>query len=340
MLRLRLVGVNAKYISVQCVRVLFHRGYRIPRSAAGVPRTLAVHSMHVSAPFETGLVIKSRSNARVKALRASLGGEASRPGDLLGLEGPKLILEAHAAEYEFETVFLREGSEEVLRLHPALRELRAQYRVVLGRDLFDSTVTTRSPQGIAATCVLRKLELKTPVPTNTLVLERIQDPGNLGTLLRSAESFGVPRVMVTPDTANQWNPKVMRAGAGAILRTPVQRAPILNLLQQLQSEGVRIFAAVAHFGAAYDLALPHGVLTGRRVNAAAPQEERDEHLPPSKGRAASFSYDTDFQHPYAILIGNEGSGLSAEALAMSDEQVLIPGAAERNPSTPPWQAPS
>ena len=241
--------------------------------------------------------ITSRSNARVKALRASLSGEARHPGDLLGLEGPNLIGEAHAAGYAFETLFFREGSEALSQEKPWLAELRAEHRLVLSRDVFDSTLTTRSPQGVAATCILRELAPRSPGPTNTLVLERVQDPGNLGTLLRSAESFGIPRVMVTDDTANQWNPKVVRAGAGAVLRTPIQRATVKELLGKLRAEGTRIFAAVAHFS-----------------------DTRNSGRP-----AASFSYDAVFPHPCAILIGNEGSGLSEEALSLADEQVLIPG---------------
>lgn len=269
--------------------------------------------------------ITSRTNVRVKALRASLSGDARRAGDLLGLEGPNLIREAHAAGYDFETLFLREDSEVLLEQNPWLNKLRVEHKVVLGRDLFDSSVSTRSPQGVAATCILRELKPKTDQPTNTLVLENIQDPGNLGTLLRSAESFGVPRVMVTQGTANQWNSKVMRAGAGSVLRVPVQRGSIEELLGQLKAEGTRIFAAVAHFTGVIDMAAPHGVLTGRISNADAPEGER-YRLPMSKtGPACSFSYDADFQHPCAILVGNEGAGLSETALSMADERVMIPG---------------
>ncbi len=268
--------------------------------------------------------ITSRTNARVKALRASLSGEVRKPGDLLGLEGQNLIFEAHGAGYAFDELFLREGSEALLRESPWLSELRVGHRVVLSRDVFDSTVTTRSPQGVAATCILRELPSRALEPTNTLVLEKIQDPGNLGTLLRSAEAFGVPRVMVTPDTASQWNGKVVRAGAGAVLRTPVQRAPIEELLAQLRAEDTRIFAAVAHFSLPVNRAAPHGVLTGRRSIADAPEHERQLFSSFNQGLAASVSYDTDFEHPCAILIGNEGSGLSEKALSMADEQVVIP----------------
>jgi RNA methyltransferase, TrmH family len=261
-------------------------------------------------------------------LRASLSGEARRPGDLLGLEGPNLIREAHLAGYAFETLFLRDGNTDVLNREAWLNELRVQHWVVLSEAVFDATVTTRSPQGVAATCVLRKLDPPLKAPVNTLILEQIQDPGNLGTLLRSAEGFGVRRVMVTSGTANEWSPKVMRSAAGAVLRNPVQRGSIEDLVRQLRAEGVRIFAAVAHFEAPFQILAPHGVLTGRALRAEKTGETRIKLAGMEGGPASSLSYDTDFQEPFAIMVGNEGAGLSKAALALADEQVMIPGSSE------------
>jgi len=266
-----------------------------------------------------GPPITSRANARVKELRASLSGKAHKPGDLLGLEGEHLIHEAHLAGYSFETIYLREGTT----LPNKLVTVRSEHWVVLSSDVFDSAVTTHSPQGIAATWIITELPPRMKMGRNALILEQLQDPGNLGTLMRSAEAFGFARVMVTPGTVNQWNPKVVRSGAGSVLRTPVLRAPLEEIAAQLKADGVRIFAAVAHFTGNADMAAPHGVLTGRISNAQAPPGNR-YNFPDTGGYAASLSYDTDFLHPCAILIGNEGSGLSEIALSLADEQVQIP----------------
>lgn len=269
--------------------------------------------------------ITSRTNARVKALRAALSGEARRPGDLLGLEGEHLVEEAHYAGYRFEAVYLRDGSEDLLARLEWLSGVATSAWVVLSRDAFESAVTTHSPQGIAATWRIEQPPARHKGPASTLVLEHLQDPGNLGTLIRSAESFGFGRIMVTPGTVNQWNPKVLRAGAGSVLRVPVLRAPMEVICQQLRDEGVRLFAAVPYFTGAHDLAARQGVLTGRISNGAAP-ESMKYPLPASEGGfAASLSYDTDFEQPCAVVIGNEGNGLSEEALALADEQVQIPG---------------
>lgn len=266
--------------------------------------------------------ITSRSNARVKALRASLSGEARRGGDLLGLEGEHLVKEATLAGLVFETVYVREGSEGILDHRGWPEQIRAESRVVLSREVFDSAVSTATPQGIAATWVIRDPAGRSPRPAAGMILENLQDPGNLGTLIRSAAAFNMGEVLVTPETVNPWNPKVVRAAAGAAFRVPVRRLPLEEAVAQLRSAGVRVFAAVSSlesdpgYGSPV-LAAPHGVLTGRVVNAGAPPSE-----PP--GYAASFSVDTDFVEPCAIMIGNEGAGLSVEARRLADEQVLIP----------------
>jgi RNA methyltransferase, TrmH family len=268
--------------------------------------------------------ITSRTNARVKSLRASLSGKPSQPGDLLGVEGSHLITELHKSGQSFDTMFIREGSESILQTGWP-KDIRAANWAVLSRDVFDSAMTTASPQGIAATWIIREPAADTKHPTNVLILEDLQDPGNLGTLIRSAVSFGFGCVMVTPGTASQWNPKVVRSSAGSVFRMPVQRAPIKKITSNLHNDGVRIFAAVASFETPFTIAAPHGVLTGRRADTPGSGGYIDHGLPSSPdGYAASFAEDTDFVQPCAILIGNEGAGLSREARALADEQVMIP----------------
>ena len=280
--------------------------------------------------------ITSRTNARVKALRASLSGDARRPGDLLGLEGEHLIQEADWAGLSFEAVYLREGSEGTLERNDFYKRLRTEQWVVLSREVFDAAVSTVTPQGVVATWAITDIvPMKKSHPT-TLVVENLQDPGNFGTLIRTVGAFGMGPVFVTPETVNQWNPKVVRAASGAMFRVPVARMPMEEIVAQLRSEGVRIFAAVAsfrnddEFGYAEHLGR-NGVLTGRVISRQAPEQDRYHRPdPPSGARTypASLSYDTDFEEPCAIVIGNEGSGLSLSARVLADEQVSIPGIGE------------
>jgi len=140
--------------------------------------------------------ITSRTNARVKTLRAAFAGKASRPGELVGIEGENLIGEAIRSGLTFDTVYVREGSEDAVE-RQVLAGLQADHWAVLSKDVFASAVDTASPQGIAATLAIPEIE---PIeaaenPGVVLVLEDLQDPGNMGTLLRSAEAFWCVRCL-------------------------------------------------------------------------------------------------------------------------------------------------
>jgi TrmH family RNA methyltransferase len=125
-----------------------------------------------------------------------------------------------------------------------------------------------------------------------LVAAGLQDPGNLGTLIRSAEAFGATGVVTTPGTVSAWNQKALRASAGSLFRLPVAGIAVEELAG-LKSRGVRLMAAVA------------------------PETDSDS-------RYAVEAQDADFARAAAILIGNEGAGLSEELLAMADATVTIP----------------
>jgi RNA methyltransferase, TrmH family len=281
--------------------------------------------------------ITSRTNARVKALRDALSGDARRPGDLLGLEGEHLVQEAHWAGMSFDTVYLREGSESTLERHDFYTEIRTKSWAVLRADVFDGAVSTATPQGIAATWAIQQPESPREASPVTMLVENLQDPGNLGTLIRTMAAFGMERVVVTPQTVNQWNPKVVRASAGASFRVPVERKPLQEAVAELRSRGVRLFAAVAGFlsGDAYggfpEQTARNGVLTGRKLSREVERQDAYHVVEPAANARrylASLSYDADFELPCAILIGNEGAGLSLEARMLADEQVTIPGVNE------------
>ena len=150
-----------------------------------------------------------------------------------------------------------------------------------------------------------------------LVLENLQDPGNVGTLIRSAEAFGFDHVIATHATANPWNPKVVRSSAGSVFRLPVLRQTMEQAAAQLRQNGTRLFAAVGAFIGAHTAGFALESLQGR------------QEVPLSDGHfRASLSVDADLVEPCAILIGNEGAGLSSTARALADEQVRIPCAVE------------
>lgn len=236
-----------------------------------------------------GPTITSKTNARVKALRAALEGKAARPGELVGLEGEHLLAEAVRSGLALETVYVREGSEAVLR-KPEMAGLEARDVVVLSTEVFAAAVETVAPQGVAATLAIpawgvRDVEVR-------LILEDLQDPGNVGTLLRTLEAFGVGDVLATRATANPWSPKVLRASAGSALRVRSERVILPEIRRRMREAGVPVIAAVA-------------------------QSER-----------ARSVFEVALPERFALLLGNEGAGLSSEALSLADERVWIPCAAE------------
>lgn len=232
--------------------------------------------------------ITSRTNARVKALRAGFGGKASQPGESIAVEGETLLAEALRSGLRPETIFVRRGSEDVLSRLQLQASLQGSV-VVLSEEVFDSAVDTHSPQGVAGLLPIPSLRAESGVRDGaTLVLEAMQDPGNLGTLLRAAEAFGISEVLLTPDSVNPWNPKAIRASAGSVFRVPIRRVPLARIGDSLAARGVRLFAAVAQ----------------------------------APGAVACM--DADLTGRCALLIGNEGAGLSAEALKLADERIHIP----------------
>ena len=237
--------------------------------------------------------ITSRTNARVKTLRASFSGKASQPGELVGIEGENLIGEASRSGLTFDTIYIREGSDDVLD-SPALAGLRAEQWVLVSKDVFASAVDTASPQGIAATLAIPSIEPIDPTenPGVVLVIEDLQDPGNLGTLIRSAEAFLIRQVFVTPATVNPWNPKAIRASAGSVFRMPIVRSTLPDIKTWSHAFGARLAAAVAR---------------------------TKDATPVMHARLLA---------PCGLMIGNEGAGLSVAALALSDERVNIPCAVE------------
>jgi TrmH family RNA methyltransferase len=241
-------------------------------------------------PF--GEVITSRSNARVKALRASFSGDASQPGEMVGVEGEILVSEALESAPFVDTIFVRQGSEDIVSELP--NQDRVKNWVLLSREVFDSALETRSPQGIAATLPIPQIWRigLHPGPGVSLVAVGLQDPGNLGTLLRAAEAFVIKQVFVTPDTVNPWNPKSIRASAGSVFRMPVLRGDLGQIQKWLRSVGGPTYAAVA---------------------------SEQEGVPVTT---------VSLLESCALMIGNEGAGLSAEALGIADQNVWIPCATE------------
>ena len=256
------------------------------------------------------ILVTSRANARVKQFRAAFAGHARLSGGLVAIEGENLLREALASGLPLKTIFLSE------RIAPPAWLPRGVELLVLAGEVFASAVATQHPQGIAALLIPPVWKIESAFPANPpgnkvpllLVAAGLQDPGNLGTLIRSAEAFGATAVFTTAGTVSEWNQKALRASAGSVFRVPVVQVAADQLLA-LKSRGVRLLAAVAP-NAGSDSG-PH---IGSKSNSKATRNECVV-LPAT---------ETDLACACALMIGNEGAGLSAEFLSLADARIAIP----------------
>jgi len=224
--------------------------------------------------------VLSRQNSRVKELRAVF----QHPGEQIALEGEHLLNEALRSRIQLETVFVVAGFEDRLDALPISEETEI---LSLPADVFASAVTTESPQPLAALAHAPVFSFKDTLDRGTplmIVAAGLQDPGNLGTLVRSAEAFGATGCIKLPGTTSQWNPKALRASSGSAFRLPIVDCSVEAMKSAFREYGVTLLAAVA-------------------------------------GEADSIA---DLRGPCAMMIGNEGAGLSPELVALADERITIP----------------
>ena len=235
-------------------------------------------------------IVQSKQNARLKELRRALRSPERQAKGLVGIEGPHLVEEAVRAGLRIRTVFVRRDGKEVAGIRDAEKH-GIEEVVVLAPDIFDSAVRTETPQSVAALVEPQEWawgDMLKPGKTAPLVvvLAGVQDPGNLGTILRSAEAFGASGAVSLPGTVSCWNQKAMRASAGSVFRFPLIQGEVDDVFRRLRGAGLTVLTTVAHGGT--------------------PAEA------------------IDLTEPVAVLIGNEGNGVPKEIVRRADGEVTIP----------------
>lgn len=233
--------------------------------------------------------IEGRHNALVKELRGAFAhGELTADG-CCAIEGVRIVEEAIRSGLKFRAVFFSKSGEN--RADRLLPQLAGYVETLLLPDkLFASAAPSETPQGVAALVKCKQFTLEDvlgKVQTGpVLAIAGIQDPGNLGTMLRSAEAFGACGVVLGDGTANPFNSKVVRASAGSVFRLPMIRANLAEVIGAFREHGLRLFATSSHKG-----------------------------IP---------VHEVKFDGPAAIFIGSEGAGLPRELISEMDEMVMIP----------------
>ena len=239
--------------------------------------------------------IEGRHNPLVKELRQAFArAERTDAGDC-AIEGIRIVEEAIRSGLRFRSVFFRQSAQNVAE--KLLPQIGSHVETLLVPDIiFDGAVPSETPQGIAALVRLRDFSLDVILERlqvgPVMVVVGLQDPGNLGTILRSAEAFGSAGLILGEGTVSPFNSKVIRASAGSIFRLPFMLAKsdggIESVIGRLRSQNVRLVATSSHKGTPLDQAR--------------------------------------LMEPSAIFVGSEGSGLPRNLMAQVDELVAIPHA--------------
>lgn len=236
--------------------------------------------------------LASRHNPLVKRLRAALRrGELRATGEC-AVEGFHLVEEALRSELEVRAILCTPRAQRQWAQREHYRDIRERCFTTSER-VFRSLAQTETSQGIAALVRLPRWDLSAVLAKPNAVvagLLGLQDPGNLGTILRSLDAFGAAACLLGPNTVSPLNAKVVRASTGAVFRVPVftQRTE-KEVLDVCHQHGLRTLATDAAVGQPLD--------------------------------------KVDLRSGFAFLIGREGSGLTQKLLAKVDAVVRIPIAA-------------
>ena len=247
--------------------------------------------------MEVGKMITSTSNQRIKELSQiqKKSKVRSREGVFVA-EGIRMVRETPyerlVSLYFSESFEKKYGNEVLDAISGGDLKIREQIRrktEILSDAVFSYVSDTKTPQGVLA--VVRQMEytleqMTDGVIPHLMILDNLQDPGNLGTIFRTAEAAGVTGIIMSRDCVDIYNPKVIRSTMGAIFRVPFVIADSLpEVIFQLKQNGVSVYAG---------------------------------HL---KG---DVFYKQDYRDGSAFLIGNEGNGLTDEITALADHKIKIP----------------
>jgi TrmH family RNA methyltransferase len=249
------------------------------------------HEMNASAHDRLRRVT-SRQNALLKSMRQAFASAETTEQGWVAIEGVKTIDEAIRSGLKLHAVVFSDGG--TARAEHLLPQIPKQAEtVVVADEIFKSVVETRTPQGVAALVEFKAHALDAMLGSNDpllLIAHGLQDPGNLGTITRTAEAFGAAGLILCEGTVSRYNAKAIRASAGSSFRLPTVNGKFETIAAKLRERGIRMVGTSSHEGSA---------------------------LP-----------ETDLRGSLAIVIGNEGAGLPKAVIAKLDALLTIPHASQ------------
>ena len=241
-------------------------------------------------------IVSSRKNANVRLLRELLREKSARDEHgVFAVEGDHLCRELSRAGFK---VMLAVYTEKAAAKYPETVKLlaeKAENTVVITEELSEYISDTKSPQGLFAAAEIRESVLGENA-RKIVVLDGVQDPGNVGTMIRAAEALGADGAVLVNGCADVWSPKTLRASMGSAFRLPVINAAVDDLPKLLS--GFTLYGAML--------------------------DDKAKRLGEVK-----------FHEKTAVVIGSEGAGISPEVAELCDEKIYIPikGAESLNAAT-------
>jgi len=222
------------------------------------------------------MVITSVNNPQVKMWEKLKNKKFRDEHGLFVIQQSHLIEEALKKNC-VETLLVREGCDNPFAVEP----------VYVSDSVMKKICTNVSLNDCAAVC--RKLTYDKPQSNSVIILENVQDPGNVGTIIRTAYSFGYDAVYLTEGCADEYNEKTIQSSQGAMFHIPVIRAGLSDTVNVLKKKGVHIVATSLD--------------------------------------SSHFLKEAECHEKFALMFGNEGQGLSEAALSLADERIKIEMAA-------------
>lgn len=234
-------------------------------------------------------MITSNQNSKIKLVRALLGrAKERRESGAFVAEGVRLMEEVVKANWSCRFALYDETLSERGKSQVESLKLRGVDVEEVSASVMKSISETEAPQGILA--VLESTNIPIPQSPNFILIpDQIRDPGNLGTLLRSASASGVQAVLIPPETTDAFAPKVLRAGMGAHFRLPIHSVNWDEVEKVLKSENLNVLVA-----------------------------DMD----------GQSCWDIDLTKPVALIVGNEAEGVSESARKLANGKIGIPMSGE------------
>ena len=238
------------------------------------------------------MTIKSKDNANIKLYRELLRSKKSRQEKgLFAIEGVNLCMEAIKENIDIQCVLLTQDAGEKHTKEAFALASNADRIYTITDALSNYLSETKTPQGVFAICkILDKSSIvdKIDIGRRHILLQNMQDPGNLGTIIRTADALGLDGVILTDDCVDIYNPKVIRATSGSIFRLPIYyEDSVVNVAKVLHNKQIKLYGAVV------------GIPKARELG------------------------EFKFEDSLVIAIGNEGNGLTSEAISACDDLLTV-----------------